>query len=407
MPRVRLAVAALALALLLDGISPIGGKEMILPAGVMEAAESALGYGSPSRPTASRVAAVDIEPGVRMPLMGMGLGVHLKGDAARRAVTDALAAGIRHVESAHEYENEEAIGAALRGSNVPREEIFITSKCCHNDPCDFTYEAAWAHVNRTLKDLGVEYVDHYAVHVPGISDAAAAKCGSEGRRGGGSKGGSKGGKASSRNDDGGGGGGGGQKMPSTSQQRRRAVWRAMEEIKDAGLARSVGVSNFQRHHLEDLLNDPRLRHKPVANSVEWHPMYHDTDLREFCAARGITLTAFGSLPDYTRPVAGGGGKGGGGGGGGGGAKAKKAREVLERVAKGQGPAGVTAAQVTLRWATQRGVPVIPRSKSPQHLAQNVESLNLKLSDDDMASIDGLRVKSGAKKVYNPHFLTMP
>ena len=340
-----------------------------------------------------------------MPLMGMGLGVHLKGDAARRAVTDALAAGIRHVESAHEYENEEAIGAALRGSNVPREEIFITSKCCHNDPCDFTYEAAWAHVNRTLKDLGVEYVDHYAVHVPGISDAAAAKCGSEGRRG------------------------AGRRVvvrvvrpprgtmmvvevvvvrrcPSTSPAAARGVARHGRD-KGRRVSAQRGGEQLPAPSSRGPAERPEVATQTRGELGGMASDVSDTDLREFCAARGITLTAFGSLPDYTRPVAGGGGKGGGGGGGGGGAKAKKAREVLERVAKGQGPAGVTAAQVTLRWATQRGVPVIPRSKSPQHLAQNVESLNLKLSDDDIASIDGLRVKSGAKEGVQPHFLTMP
>ena len=390
MPRVRLAAAALAWALLLDGsVNPFGGAvEVTLPDGVMEAAESALGYGSQDANGGSRGAPsfVEIAPGVRMPLVGIGLGVHLKGEAARRAVLAALNAGIRHVESAHEYENEAAIGAALRASGVPRDDVFVTSKCCHNDPCDYTYGAAWRHVNRTLRDLGLDYVDHYAVHVPGISDADAAKC----RARGGDRWGRKNGDGRVEN--------GEASMPGTNSERRRAVWRAMEEIKEAGLARSIGVSNFQRQHLEDILDDPRVRHAPVANSVEWHPMYHDVELREFCVRRGITLTAYGTLPEYTRRhVAAGKGRDGGG-------KAKKARETLERVAE---RVGATAAQVTLRWATQRGVPVIPRSASPAHLEQNAASSHLELSGEDMAAIDGLRVKSGAKKVYNPHFLTMP
>ena len=93
-----------------------------------------------------------------------------------------------------------------------------------------------------------------------------------------------------------------------------------------------------RRYLEDLLDDPHVRHRPAANSVEWHPMYNDEDLRAFCAERGVTLTAYGTLPEYARPAA--------AGGKGGGAKTKKAREELERVARGQqGRPGTTPSQV--------------------------------------------------------------
>ncbi|WP_394825423.1 aldo/keto reductase [Pendulispora albinea] len=185
-------------------------------------------------------ATLNLRSGGAIPQIGLGVW-QMSPHVTRGAVLNALHAGYRHIDTARIYGNEAEVGAAVRESGIPREEIFVTTKLWNEDQ---GYESARRAFDTSLRKLGLDYVDLYLIHWP-------------------------------------------------VKEKRRESWRALEKIHADGLARSIGVSNFLVNHLEELLGDAKER--PEVNQIEIHPFLQQRDTRALCAKYGIVVEAYSPL----------------------------------------------------------------------------------------------------------------
>ncbi|PRW60380.1 glyoxal reductase [Chlorella sorokiniana] len=195
-------------------------------------------------------ATIPLPGGLAMPAVGLGT-FRVRGQEAVDAVSWALAAGYRHIDTASIYKNEEEIGTAIRASGIPREQLFITSKV---SPYQQGTEAATAACEASLRLLGT-HIDLMLVHWPGVAKVDAAS-------------------------------------PDNAAMRRQ-TWRVLEQLHRRGQLRVIGVSNYEIKHLEELLGYAEV--KPAVNQVECHPRYQQRDLRAFCQAHGIAVVAYSSF----------------------------------------------------------------------------------------------------------------
>ena len=243
----------------------------------------------------------------------LGLGVYKVTDsAAEKLVAGALVSGYRHVDTATLYRNERGVGAGVRASGVPREEIFVTTKVWNTEQ---GREKTLRAFDTSLAQLGFDYVDLYLIH-----------------------------------------------WPVPSQRLFVETWRALEELKADGRARSIGVSNFEPHHLDVLLRETDT--VPAVNQVELHPWLQQRAVRDYDHAHGIVTESWSPL-----------------------AKGRVAEEpVLERIAQKHGK---SPAQVAIRWHLQLGAVVIPKSNSLERIRSNFEVLDFELDADDLAAIESL------------------
>ncbi|MFQ6674179.1 MAG: aldo/keto reductase [Fidelibacterota bacterium] len=184
---------------------------------------------------------VTLNNGVRMPVFGLGTYQSRNGSQTRDVVLYALEIGYRLIDTATIYGNEEDVGRAVRDSNIPRDEIFVTTKLWNSD---HGFSATISACNESLKLLGLSYVDLYLIHWPveGI---------------------------------------------------RRESWRALEALEKQGKCRSIGVSNYMIRHLEELLEDTST--VPAVNQVEFSPYLYQKDLLSFCRSHAIQVEAYSPL----------------------------------------------------------------------------------------------------------------
>jgi diketogulonate reductase-like aldo/keto reductase len=245
-----------------------------------------------------------------MPLLGFGTYQIPDGGACYRAVRHALDVGYRHIDTAAFYGNEEDVGRAVRDSGLARADLYVTTKLWNSDQ---GYDSALRAFERSLKQLGLDYVDLYLVHWP-------------------------------------------------EPGKRADSWRALEEIRKRGHCRSIGVSNYTVRHLEELLRSAQVM--PVNNQVEFSPFLYQRKLLEFCAAKGISLTAYCPLTHG---------------------------EKLDHPAIAQIGAkyGKTGAQVLLRWALQHNVVAIPKSARNERIKENAALYDFELDANEMARLDAL------------------
>ncbi len=292
----------------------------------------------------------------RMPWVGLGLWKISLADTPGM-VTKAIEVGYRHLDCACDYGNESAVGEGLKTAGRSarngklREELWVTSKLWNN------YHAA-AHVRpaceRTLRDLGLDYLDLYLIHFPIALEyvpfdvryppgwfADPSK-------------------------------------PAEGMHAARVplfeTWQAMEKLVQAGLVRHIGVCNYGVALLRDLLNCASIR--PAVLQVEMHPFLCQEKLLRFCQQEKIAVTAFSPLGAGSYVELG---------------MAGTKDSVLTHAAV-QAAArnhGKTPAQVVLRWAVQRGTVVIPKTSRPQRLAENLDVLGFELSADEMKAISAL------------------
>ncbi len=178
--------------------------------------------------------------GVEVPALGLGT-YKLVGEAAYAPVRAALGCGYRHIDTASFYENEEAVGRAVRESGVPREEVFITSKVWNTEQ---GFEETLNAFDRTLQRLGMDHLDLYLVHWP---------------------------------------------VPG----KRLETYRALERLYEEGRVRAIGVSNFTVRHLEELYGACQVM--PAVNQVEMSPFLYQKELLEHCRGRNVLVTAFSPL----------------------------------------------------------------------------------------------------------------
>ncbi|MCZ2827533.1 aldo/keto reductase [Modestobacter sp. VKM Ac-2986] len=255
------------------------------------------------------VPTITLNNGVEIPQLGFGV-YQVKPEETAQAVQTALEVGYRHIDTAEMYGNEKGVGEGIRNSGVPREEVFITSKLNNGF---HAREDALRAFDGTLEALGFDDVDLFLIHwpLPGI-DVDYVE-----------------------------------------------TWKAMEEIYRSGRAKSIGVSNFNAHHLRKLFGETEIR--PAVNQIEVHPYLTQDDLRAFDADHEIATEAW-------SPIAQG--------------KVLDDPTIL-RVAERHGK---TASQVTLRWHVQRGDIVFPKSVTRSRVEENFDIFDFELTEDDLREI---------------------
>ena len=184
-------------------------------------------------------ATVALHNGVKIPILGFG--VYLAGNDTIPAIQWALEAGYRHIDTAARYKNEDLVGKAIRESGIPREEIFVTTKCWNTDQRDGTQREAF---EASYKALSLEYIDLYLVHWP-------------------------------------------------VKEKQEETWKIMEEIYLSGRVRAIGVSNHLIHNLEQIFSFAKV--KPMVNQLEVTPKLTRKDLVAFCRKNGLACVAWGPL----------------------------------------------------------------------------------------------------------------
>lgn len=257
---------------------------------------------------------ITLRDGNRMPQIGLGVWQASDGDETYNAVLAAIHAGYRLIDTAMVYRNESAVGRAIKDCGVTREELFITTKLWNSDQGADRVRPA---IEASLKRLGLDYVDLYLIH-----------------------------------------------WPTPARDLYVETWKALEDIQVAGLAKSIGVSNFRIEDLERLKTETNVL--PVVNQVELHPRFQQRELREYCKREGIAVESWSPI---------------------GGSKGNLLQdETLGSIASHYGK---TPAQVVIRWHLQHGLIVIPKSVHEQRIKENFDVLDFELSTEHMNQINAL------------------
>lgn len=255
---------------------------------------------------------IKLNNGMEIPQIGVGTWT-LKDEIATLNVKLALEAGFRHIDTAQMYENEDAVGQGIIDSKVPREEIFLTTKVS-TTTMRKGKEGVRKSIEESLAKLKTDYLDLLLIHWP-VKDCV------------------------------------------------KDTWLVMEEFVKQGKVKSLGVSNFNRHHLEDLLSYAEIR--PVINQIEVHPFMTQEENISHNRELGIQIQAWGPFGQGDIDVIG--------------------HPLLQSLAAKYGK---TASQIVLRWIIQRDLITIPRCK-PNHFKENLELMTFSLTDEDMMAISGL------------------
>jgi 2,5-diketo-D-gluconate reductase A len=249
--------------------------------------------------------------GRTVPQLGFGVW-QVSTDDIIPAVTKALQVGYRHIDTAAIYGNEEGVGRAIADSGIPRDELFVTTKLWNSR---HGRSEAVAAVEESLDKLGLDYVDLYLIH-----------------------------------------------WPTPRRNRYVDAWMGLEDIRERGLSRSIGVSNFTPVHLQRILDAGSI--VPAVNQIEVHPTFAQRDVIATNDAHGILTEAYSPLglaEDLTDPTV------------------TKIADDVER----------TPAQVILRWHLQQGRIVFPKSVTAARIEENFAIFDFELEEDQLAAIDGV------------------
>ncbi|KSA12757.1 aldo/keto reductase [Maribacter dokdonensis] len=248
--------------------------------------------------------------GVQMPYLGLGTYQSDNDQEVVNAVKNALEIGYRHIDTAAIYKNEEGVGKGIRESGIDRKEIFLVSKVWNEDQ---GYDETLKAFDGSLKRLGVDYLDLYLIHWP-VSG------------------------------------------------KYKETWRALEYLYAQKKIKAIGVSNFLKHHLEDILQDCKV--VPMVNQMEFHPHLVQQDLIDFCADKGIQYESW--SPFMQGKVF--------------------ELDICADLAKKYNK---SVAQIILRYNLQKGIVAIPKSVHAKRIAANAEIFDFELSSEDISFLDGL------------------
>ena len=248
--------------------------------------------------------------GARIPLLGFGTW-QITGDDAVRATTAALEAGYRHLDTATVYGNEAEVGRALAESGVARDDVFVTTKC---PPGRSGRELET--LRESLELLGTDHVDLWLIHWPGEGSTNSA------------------------------------------------MWSAFVQAREQGLAREIGVSNFDAALIDEVTDATGVR--PAIDQIEWSPLLFDARTLAEHRERGVAVEGYSALRGGTLDH-------------------PEVVRIAERL-------GRTPAQVIIRWHLQHEVVVIPKSVQPERIRSNADVAGFVLDQDDMAALDALGVR---------------
>lgn len=257
------------------------------------------------------VPSITLNDGNTMPQLGFGVW-QVDSETCTDVVLKAIEFGYRSIDTAMIYGNEQGVGNAVRECGLPREELFITTKLWSD-----RHDNARLGLEESLQRLGLDYVDMFLIHWPNLK-----------------------------------------------LNKYVDAWKGLIECQEAGLAKSIGVSNFTKNTLEDLFAYTNVI--PAVNQIELHPLFAQEEMRAFNASHGIHTEAWSPL----------------------GQGSLMNEEVLGMLASKYGK---TSAQIVLRWHIELGNIVIPKSVTPARIAENFEIFDFSLDEDDMQLIATLNV----------------
>lgn len=258
---------------------------------------------------------IRLNDGHSIPFFGLGVYQSRAGGETENAVYTALKEGYRHIDTAEIYRNEEDVGRGIERfmteTGVPREDIYVTTKFFPQGKAGGAVRNA---LLTSLQKLKLDYVDLYLIHAP------------------------------------------------RDRKLRVAQWQEMEGLKDEGLARSIGVSNYGIHHLQELFQVARI--KPVVNQIEVNPYITRAELAKFCVDNDIVVEAYSPL---TKAL-------------------KLSDPPLVSIASKY---SMTPAQVLIRWCLQKGYVVIPKSVQADRIRENAQVFSTEISSEDIGALDAL------------------
>lgn len=240
--------------------------------------------------------------GVEIPVLALGTWF-IDDDKVEEGVKSAVKLGYRHIDTAQAYGNEQGVGKGIRSYDVPREQIFVTSKVAAEYK---TYEEAAASIDRSLANMGLDYIDMMIIHSPQPWDKV-------------------------------------NQSEDRYVEGNRAAWRALEDAYKAGKLRAIGVSNFLQEDIENLWDTAEI--KPMVNQVLCHISNSPLELIDYCQKKGMVMEAY-------SPVAHG--------------EALKNKAIADMAEK----YGVTIPQLCIRFDIQLGMIVLPKTANPEHMKVN-------------------------------------
>lgn len=252
----------------------------------------------------------ELHNGVQMPYFGLGVYQSKDGSEVINAVKAALNHGYRHIDTAAIYHNEEGVGTGIKESNVDRKDVFLVSKVWNTDQ---GYDSTLKAFDASLKRLETDYLDLYLIHWP-------------------------------------------------KGELSKETWKALEQLYKEKRVRAIGVSNFLKHQLEDLLTSVEI--VPMVNQMEFHPYLVQQDLVDFCNVKGIQYEAWsplmqGNIFDL---------------------------DIMKKMAAKYNK---TIAQIVLRWDLQKGVVTIPKSSKKERIISNADIFDFELTKEDIQTLDKL------------------
>ena len=257
----------------------------------------------------------ELANGVKVPCIGYGTWQTPNGGVTQSCVKTAIQNGYRHIDTAFVYGNEEEVGAGIRDAGVARDEIFLTSK---HWVTERGYKKTVAAVDASLKNLQVDYLDLYLVHWPCV-----------------------------------------EKCSPDWKEINAETWRGFEDMYKAGKLRAIGVSNYQKKHIEALYETAAV--KPMVNQIEFHPGYTQYDNVLYSQSQGMLVEAWSPL--------------------GSGAVLKD-----ERLAAIAAKYGKSVAQLCVRFAVQCGILPLPKSTAAERMISNAQVFDFAIDEADMQAL---------------------